>query len=143
MQKFAYAGRMYFVAGEDQTGAPPPMHSMVLVILDEVTFQTNDHGERLKHVRAENPKLTIVAHSNAACKHILGIVAEQYNNDLEADKPPCISHMIVKTQGLLLLKNVRSHIASESPQSQPTRNSESNTDVHNSMTPAVPGRAAI
>ena len=144
MRKVAHAiGEMHFVAGDDQTRTSPPMHLILLVILDEVVTQTNDHGGGLKHNRAEKAKLTIVAHANDLCEHILGLVAEQYNNDPDAEKQPCINHMIVKTRETSLLKNVDLHIASQYPQNQPSRNSEPNMDVQNSMTPAAPGHDVV
>ena len=72
----------------------------------------------LKHKRAEKPKLTIIAHDNDFYEYILGLVAEQYNNDPDAKEKPCINHLIVKTRETSLLKNLDSHIVSQYPQTQ-------------------------
>ena len=54
-----------------------------------------------------------------------------------------MNHLIVMTRETLLLKNVDLHIVSRYPQTQLLRNSESNVDVQNSMTPAAPGHAVV
>ena len=45
--------------------------SMIFLILDEATMQTNDEGGHLVNTSVEKPKLTIVAHNDNACECIL------------------------------------------------------------------------
>ena len=67
---------MHYEPHNQWAGNPPPIHSMILLVLDEVVPQNNKQGKRLKHQKADVRRLTVVGHSNRACDHVMKIVHE-------------------------------------------------------------------
>lgn len=135
---------MHYEPHHEWTCNPPPMHTMIVWVLEEIVPQNNKQGGRLRHEKADVPRLTVVAHSNYACDHIMKIIHEQFSSSTpEIGRPPCIKEVITKTSGSSVFENVLSYIATQSSQTYPTRNSETNAVVQDSMTPAAPGRGII
>lgn len=133
-------GIHYEGGGDEVASREIPMHSMVLLVLNEVQTQTNDHGGKLQHKVAEKPKLTIIANDHTTCNRILELVVDQYSEDADdADAPrACTKFLVVKTEEMSLLENVEHHIAQQSRAfQQPPRSTESNEGVQGNMTPGA------
>jgi len=88
-----------------------PVHSMVLLILDEIKSQSNDQGGGWHDTAAEKSRLAVIVYNQDKCEHILHIVAEQYVDiNINATTRQCTNTMFVQTKNFLLLENVNFHI---------------------------------
>ena len=131
----------------DEPGSPrKPIHSMVLLVLNEVSDQHNDQGGTLKNTAAEKPKLTILGLNVDTINHIMGVVAEQYaTDDREPNDRECINHLVtqIDDMNMTLLECVEEFINSQKEPSQPTRSTETSQNVQINMTPGVGGNAVV
>lgn len=88
-------------------GPDTPVHSMLLVVLNEVLEQDGSGG-RLKHGRAPTPRLTVMAYDPGTAGRILLKLNEQLLHR-GGVPPPCIKEEIYGTDELSLMDAVARH----------------------------------
>ena len=77
---------VHFKIEEASMDTLSPIYLMVIIMLNEVVPRSNEYGWRIKHVRSDQPKLIITAHSCTVWNHIFGVMCKQYSADLNADR---------------------------------------------------------
>ena len=126
-----------------------PVHSMVLVILNEVEKQTNKTGSKCNPgKKADKSELTVLAYDNETCVKVIKALCDQFletEDDDNGEFVPLIAqrpfneHIIFKNENQTLRESVETYLDlhSDGTWRQPKRKVRSNNEIQASITPGA------
>lgn len=93
---------VHFPGDSDQA-----LHSMALIVYNDVAKQTNAFGGRLSSAKRADYDLTVLAYDNQTCGKIITALVDQFGyRDSRNPRPPCKRQFIQKLEGMTMMESV-------------------------------------
>lgn len=90
------------------------LHSMALIIYNDVAKQANAFGGRLSNAKRVDYELTVLAYDNLTCSKILTALMDQFGyrdgHLSNIPRPPCKRQFIHKLEGMTMMESVETFL---------------------------------